>query len=332
MLRKLLLTPFVLILFIAFVLYNGWNLFHINSGVHDLVLSRLRAIVGEDCHVDRLWLGFGSVNFEGVKLSFDGSPYEVQIDELRLGYTFESLLRGSTDPEKAAEEISISRPKVTIWYDPQTTVDTDVDLSWQLSKDAEKKYRGLLKEYDFIKRITIDDGEIELRDVNDSLSTQLATAINGWTYTDDKGKEWIRLAGHIFKSDEYNMAMYGQLDLERGGIDHLNVDVSDYQLSDEIPLLLPDYIQVSSGVVQAHLALTERFTPTRGFNIEGNVNLKDGNLRLARDNVFFENIQLQAAIKGRDIVIAQSLKTLMARQPHSRAPFTIFSSLNSTYT
>ena len=310
MLRKLLLTPFVLVLFIAFVLYNGWNLFHINSGVHDLVLSKLKAIVGEDCHVDRLWLGFGSVNMQGVRLSFEGTPYEIQIDELKLGYTLGSLLRGTTDPERAAEEISISKPKVTIWYDPQTSVDTDVDLSWQLSKDAEKKYRALLKEYDFIKRITIDDGEIELRNVKDSLSTRLATAINGWTYTDDMGKEWIRLAGHIFDSDKYNMAMYGQLDLDRGGIDHLNVDVSDYRLSDKIPIVLPDYIKVLSGVVQGHLALTERFAPTRGFNIEGNILLKDGNLRLAKENVFLENIQLQAKIKGRDIEITRSTQDI----------------------
>ncbi len=306
MLRRLILTPFVLILFIVFVLYNGWNLFKINDGLKDLILSRLRTVVGDDCSVDRLRLGFGSVNLEGVTLTFRDSPYQVTVDELRLGYSFESLLRGTADPEKIADEIEISRPRLSILFNPRESLDADVDLSLQLSTDFEERYRSLIKEYDFIKRITIDDGEIQLRDIGDSSVTRLAKSINGWAYTDDKGKAWIRLAGHLFESSDYNMVMYGQLDLKRGGIDRVNVDITSYQLSNELPFLLPDYLQVLAGEVDAHLTLTERYRPTRGFNIEGSVGFKDGDLRLSNENLFFQNVQLQAKIKGRDIEITSA--------------------------
>lgn len=323
MFRKLLLATALLFLFLLLVVHSGWNLFNLNDGLKNLLESKVRAIAGENFSVDKFKLGFGSLKLEGVKLVFDDAPYEIWIKELRLGYSIGSLLRGDAIPAKTAEEITIHNPRLTLLFDSKKAKTTDVNLSLDLSNEAERLYRSMLKEYDFIKRITISDGEIEIVDTSTGTRTELARRINGWAYTDENGKAWLRLAGHLFTTDEYNMVMYGQLDLNRGGLDYVNVDLHDYHLGNEIPFLIPDYLDVLSGLVNGHLTITERRQPTRGFNLEGTVKLVDGRFKVATENLYLEDVNIEAEISDWNIEITSATQNI------NGSPFSLEGSIDN---
>ena len=283
MLRKIFLTILLLLILLIFIIHQGWNLFKVNDGLKKVMVSKIQSIIGENCTIDKLSVGLGSVNLEGVQLVFRDAPYKIWIKELRLGYSIGSLLDGGITPEKIADEITVYNPKVTLLYDSNNASETDVTLSFEMPEDTEQFYQSIIKEYDFIKRITISEGEIVLFDTGKSEQTHIAKQVNGWAYTDKKGHAWIRLAGHVFESDEYNMVMYGHLDLNKGGLDYINVDLHDYKIGDEIPFLLPSNFEVLSGLVNGHLRVTQHIEPGRGFNIEGTVLLKDGRFKLASE-------------------------------------------------
>ncbi len=310
MVRKLLITPLLLLLFIAFVLYSGWNLFRINDGLQTLFLSRIQSTLGEGFSVEKMRLGLGTVNFEGIKLALADAPYEIRVGELQVGYSLASLLKGSRGAAKVAEEITVTRPTLTLFYDPEQAVQGDVDLSLHLSEEAEKRYRSAIKEYDFIKRITIDEGRIELLNFHTDESVLVATEISGWASTDYKDKARLRLAGHVFESDEYNTIIYGQIDLGRGGIDYVNVDLNDYELADGLPFLLPDYVEVGSGLVDGHISITEKAAPSKGFHLDGTVALEGGEMRIGSEHLYIEDIALQAEIQDRNIQVVSSRQRL----------------------
>ncbi|MCG8606183.1 hypothetical protein MJD09_14505, partial [bacterium] len=284
MIRKIVISGTLAILFLAFILFNGWNLFKLNSGVKKVLVTKLQNTVGEECSVEGLRIGLGSINLTGVKLAFQKSPYQIWIDELQLGYSLKSLLQGKGSLEKTAEEITLYKPRLTVTYHPDHDVKPDVDLSLNLTNETEKLYRALIKEYDFIKKITISEGEIVVINAQSDEKTKIAKKINGWAYTDQDHQVWLRMAGHIFESEEYNTVLYGQFDLERGALDFINVDLHDYKIGNEIPFIIPEYLDVEGGNVNGHLVITERKQPTRGFNIEGDVNLKGGRLKFNSEN------------------------------------------------
>ncbi len=94
MFKKVFVTATLSLIFVAFVAYNGWNLFKLNSSLKEVVVSKLQTAIGEECSVERLRLGLGSINLGGVKLAFENSPYQVWFDELRLGFSLKILLQG----------------------------------------------------------------------------------------------------------------------------------------------------------------------------------------------------------------------------------------------
>ncbi len=316
MIRKAILTIVFILFFLLFILYSGSNLFMINDGFKQVMLSKIRAVAGEQVTIDDIRLGFGSVNLQGLSIGFDDAPYKVEIDELQLGYSIGSLIKGSPSPEKTTDEVTVFRPRLTLLYDPGTSDPRDIDLSLILSSEAEKVYRSIIKKYDYIKRITISEGEIAFQNTVSQEQLRLAKRVNGWAYTDDNGGAWLRLAGNLFNTDIYNLVLYGQLDLKRGGVDYINIDLHDYEPGDEASFFLPDYYDLLSGNVAGHFTITERVEPTRGFDIEGSLQIKDGAVKVSPEHLYLEEINLEAEIKDWNLEIQNASQRVNGSLTH----------------
>lgn len=310
MFRKIITRTILFLLVFAFLVWQGWNEFPLNNGLKNLVVSQLQARLGEACSIEKLRVGLGSVQLSGVNLVFDNSPYQLKVDELRLGYSLISLLKGAGEIQKTAEEITFYKPQLILTYNAKKDTKQEVGLSLDMTEEQEKQYRSLIKEYDFIKKITISEGEIRIHESFSNKSTRVAQKINGWAYTDDRAHALLRVAGHLFESKEYNLVIYGQFNLNSGHLDFVNVDLHDYELGDDVPFVLPNYLDVMEGTVNGQLNVTERREPTRGFNIEGDVKLSNGRMKLVNDNLYFDDMQFVAQIKDWNLYIKNATQNI----------------------
>ncbi len=310
MFRKIVARTILFVLVFAFLVWQGWNMFSVNNGLKNLIVSQLKARLGEACSIEKLRVGLGSVQLSKVKLVFRDSPYQLEVDELRLGYNLTSLLRGAGEIQKTAEEITFYKPQLILTYNAKKDTKQDVGLSLDMTEEQQEQYRSIIKEYDFIKKITISEGEIRIHESSSNKSTRVSRKINGWAYTDDNARAWLRVAGHLFDSKEYNMVIYGQFNLDSGRLDFVNVDLHDYKLGGDVPFVLPNYFDVMEGTVNGQLNITERLQPTRGFNIEGGVKLNNGRMKLVNENLFFDDIQFDARIKDWNLYIKSALQNI----------------------
>lgn len=310
MFKKLIFKILLLLSLFTVLLIYGWEYLRIDEGIQQFITQKLKNALGNQIQVKNIRMGFGGLHLEGVQLAFNDAPYDLHISDVQLGYSLKSLFKSRFNPERLANEITFYHPRLTINYSTKIGETPDLDLALKLSeadnKNTEQIFRSILKEYDFIKRITISEGEILLLETTSGKRTQFASKINGWAYTDDRGRAWMRLAGHIFQTDEYNMILYGQANLKKGAFDLLNIDLHDYKIGNEIPFLLPDYFKVLDGVLNGHLVITEKLDPARHFNIEGNLNLHNGRVKLVSENIFIDQINFDAEIKDWTLFIKQS--------------------------
>ncbi len=308
MIRKFYLTTSLFVLCILFVLSTGWNFLQINRGLKQIIVAHLRSTLGDNCTIDRFSMGFGALNLEGVHLAFDDAPYELRVEQLKVGYSLRSLIRGGPISEKTAEEITLSRPHLVIRSKGGQTLPEST--SFELSDDAEKMYRALIKEYDFIKRITVADGEIEIVEEGKEQPSLSVSGLNGWVYTNGRRQAWVRLAGHLFDAENYNLAMYGQLDLERGGVDFLNVTLHDYELSNAVHFLLPKGLEVKSGTIEGEISITEKLQPERGFEIGGRLSVHNGSLHLPSEHLLIEKLEAVANLNDSSLELKESSLTI----------------------
>jgi hypothetical protein len=309
-LRKVFLGSLLTVLFVLSILYNGWNLFNINDTVSHLLEKHIRAEIGDAVDFRRLNFSFGSLNLAGVTVRLADAPYQVEVEEIRLGYSLSSILKNGLKPKRTAEDITIFKPRVTLLYNPGNKSASNFDYSLQLSEDSEARYRSVMQDYDFIKRITITEGSVDIANKETGVVTPLASRINGWAYTNDAELSWLRLAGHILGSDESNLVMYGQLNLARGGIDFVNIELRDYDIGQEVESLLPGYVEKIAGTVSGELRVTERFQPQRGFDLTGTGAVKNGSMKVTSENLYFEDVHIDAEIKDWNLLPVPAGKTV----------------------
>ncbi len=310
MIRKFYLTTSVLIISLVFAVSTGWKYFQVNHGLKSIIISKLQSVAGERCSIDNVSMGLGAISLKGVALAFDNAPYELFIDELKLGYSIGSLLRSGTITAKTAESIAVVRPVLTIKYQPNTQQTQGGDFTLELTPETEEAYRALIREYGFIKKVDISDGIVKLKEEGLEHEHELATHISGWVYTDIKNKAWLRMAGRILSTNENNLNIYGQLDLERGALDYMNVELNDYQLNNPNPLLIPDYFAVKGGTANGHFTITEQPSSVHGFNIEGSLTLHDGSFKVKSENLYFEDVELDAELQNWNLVINNATQNI----------------------
>lgn len=294
-------------LFLLVLVAYGWERLHLEETLKSYLVQRLQSAVGEQCRIDKVHLGLGSVHLRGVELAFRDAPYNLWIEDLRLGYSFKSLFKNGFDLQSVSETITLYKPRFTFYHHSDSTRLVGANLGIQLNDsttiDAQTFYRGLLREYDFIERLTVSDGEIVLKDTTQQRDIQIAHKVSGWAYADRQHRVWFRLAGHVFESADYNMVLYGQLDVGRGGFDFLNVDLHNYRIDRDLPFFMPEYFESFSGVLNGHVEVKERRTPDRGFEVRGTVHLKDGQIKIAREHLFFEDIAIEADLNDWNLEI-----------------------------
>lgn len=302
--RRWILVIALFVAFTALVFYHGWNLFEANARIKSYLLSKIRPVLGEDCNIEELEVALGAVHLKGVEVHFKDDYFTLWVKDLRVGLNLFSLIRHGFRPQKIPHDIIFVNPQLTIKpnYTHQTGDSITMDESLPISPD---KYLEKVKKYDFIKRITISKGEI---DIVDSLyqPVQLAHDINGWLSARDIGFVYTRLVGKLFHTDNFNLMITGNIDLGLGRIDSLNMKLKNFQWRERIPLFIPEYFDIKKGTVDGSITLFEKGLGRSGFDISGDIQVSDAEFQMENNKLFFDDVNLKARIEEWDCVVDSS--------------------------
>ncbi|MBC8181637.1 translocation/assembly module TamB domain-containing protein [candidate division KSB1 bacterium] len=295
----------VIALFIGFsalVLYHGWNLSGADDKIKDYLLHKLRPVVGEKFDIESVQLSIGAVHLKGVKLSVKENYLTIKIENIRLGFNFINLIKNGFRPQKIPQDIIFVKPHL-IFRAITKAGDTTPD-STSLHIET-SKYLKKLEDFSFIKRITVSKGKISY--IDSSLhEIIMGNDINGWLSARDLASATTRLVGKVFNSRNYNLSMTGNLDLINGRLDSMKIKLKNYEWNKKDSYFYPEYFDISRGVVDGTILLTERKIGKTGFNINGQFSISDGALKVVKKNLFFDNINLNAKIENWNCIVSNS--------------------------
>lgn len=296
----------VISLFIAFsslLIYHGWNLLNVNERTKNILIRKVQPLLGENCQIEKLDMTLSAVHLKGVAFTLKDSSLSLRVQDIRLGLNLINLIKNRFRPQGIPHDILFVKPHLLIRQQHQAEAPhTDAD-SLSVS-DATEKYLQKAKELDFIKRITISDGSISYWDTTQH-ETLLAHEVNGWISLQNIEKSLVRLVGKIFRSQNYNMIVNGDVDLLRTRIDLLNIQLNNFEWKERIPFFMPDFFDVKHGRINGNIIITEQ-QPGRIFNISGDLAITDGAMQIIDRRLLIDQINIAARIEQGDCIFDSS--------------------------
>jgi hypothetical protein len=268
--------------------YFSWRITRADDKFKALILAKVRPFLAQESDIQKVELDLSSLHLRGVKLAPKDHSFTLEIEDVRLNYTLFNLIRFRLAPYKITHEIVLFRPTIRIRKDRQRENDR-LEEEWL---DLPEVFRSI----DHMKRITVVDAAFIIED-SMGHSIRIAHSMNGWLQSNPADSATVKLVGKVFESKTGNVTMEGKLNLLSGRPLWMHVLLKESESGNELPFLLPDYIQMTSGKIQGDVHYSEE------EKLSGYLEIKDGSLVLQRAGLNIRQVYLKGIFEKTDLSI-----------------------------
>jgi hypothetical protein len=261
-----------------------------------MLMERLEPLLQSGWSVDSVRVKYGSVHLFGVRYRGAG-PYELWLEDVRVGYSITNLLRYRFHAENLPNSILCLRPHLVLHlYARRDSVS---------QSPSEASVTALaLQRLSFLENIVVADGQISCSDSSGNRWCIL-DEVDGWVYRANDWSACLQLAARPHGAGDISVELLGRFDLGRGRLDTLRANVREYEIGRHFPFLLPSFLEVDRGRFAGNFTLVENPLLPEGFDLKGQARLRRGRIlfrstQLRCDSIFFEarvehwNLQLDS--------------------------------------
>jgi len=288
--RKWILVLAVTIATIASAWFVTLRVTRLNDRIKQILLERVRPFLAQESDIEKVELGLHSLHLKGVKLAPKDRSFSMEIEDVRLGYRFWNLIKYRFKPHKLAHEVVLIRPSLVI--------NTQISRIREVSDNNEAWLdpNQLVDELEAVKRVTVVDAAVFIQDSARG-RVRLAHTMNGWLDAVPVDSAFLRLTGNILENKSNNLMVEGKLNLLTGRPVGMGIRFSESEPVSELPFLLPDYVQVTSGKIRGEVEFYQN-KPSSGF-----LEITQGEFTFKEANLVFEDVTVRGVLQGSDMVL-----------------------------
>lgn len=302
--RKWVLYLFAILLSSLFLFIEGWRFFKANDRIKTYILSEIRPVLGENCNISQVRLGFGNIRFLGVDIPLPDQQFSVHIKDIRIGLNIVSLLVKGFNAQAVSQDILLISPRLNINVANIDTTNTPADLMNYPAGITEirRSYQKQLEQIEFLKRLSIKKGEIYYQGY-DSLQVLLATSIEGGFFVDRSDSIEIRLKGKLFTSENQNLSLSSKIWGKTGTVSYIKARLENYDLRDRLPDLFFSALDFKSGELNGDILVFRKPAPNSGFDISGGFTITQGHVVANEGNVVINDIYIKSRFEKWNMII-----------------------------
>ncbi len=285
--RKWLVTVIVLFLLLVVGIQLAWKYLSVNERLRNLLLSEIRPNVQGEITIGKLEVKLGTIHLKNIAFAWEKQPYVVKIKDLRLGLNFFNLFKYNFNPLRFVSDVVLDHPEIilksTAFSEKKPRKPTSSSSDSLTQALIQKKYRQRLIDFKFVGRIVLDKGAVGIQDTSGQTHF-IVNQLDGWVNTEDLSRAIVRMNGKFLSSKKYNLGVNGLINLRRGILDSIRLNLYSDNLAEAFPNLPKEKWQILSGTLLGRLTLRENLNNT------GNPLDLSGLVRLENLNVdFFSN-------------------------------------------
>jgi len=302
--RKWVLYLFAVLFSLLVFSIHGWRFFKANERIKNYILSEIRPVLGENCNISQVRLGFGNIRFLGVEIPLPDQQFSVNVKDIRIGFNLFNLLIKGFDPKFVSQDILLINPRLDIHVAnldttkiPYNFMNYPSDIS-----DLKNSYKKQLKRLEFLKRLTVKEGEIYYHGY-DSLTVLLANSIEGGFFVDRTDSIEIRMKGKLFSSENQNLYLSGRAWGETGTISYIKAELQNYNLKEHLPAFGFSFLEFIDGELNGEILLDRKSGPQSRFNLSGGITISNASAIAYDGKIELDKINIQSHLDNWNLII-----------------------------
>ncbi|GBE27406.1 hypothetical protein BMS3Bbin03_01331 [bacterium BMS3Bbin03] len=325
--RRWVLISFVVIFILVVGIQLSWRFFSVNDRLLNLVLGELKPNIQGKVSIEKLEISFGAVHLKKIKIEWKNQPYFLNIQDLQIGYNLIHLLKYNFNPLRFISNIVIDHPDFVFKYSPRSS--NPVGLAARTGVDSlsmkmlPAKYRRRLIDLNFVGRIMLLKGTVGVQDSSGTIHKVLQ-GLDGWISTENLSKALVRMNGRILGAKQTNFGINGRVNLEKGELNFLRLNIINSNLAKIFPEKSKDTFRILKGDLSGQLLLQQNETknysnpdlsgslliknvdvdflngkiPVRNLTYKLNINHWNATIIHASQNVFGKPVTLEGTVEN----------------------------------
>jgi hypothetical protein len=265
--------------------YLLWRVGRADDRIRQRVMEKMLPLLAEGSEIRTLRVGFGSVHVQGVRIVPKNRSFQLDIRDLRIGYSLWNLFRYRFNIQKVPNEIVLDHPVLLVFEKREEEGVKPHPQPWD-------EYGDKIEAFSTIRRVVVAEAEIRVEN-GSGRRFMLAQSLDGVLDTTPLDSALLRLSGNLFDSKKSNLEVSGRIDLLKGVPHALQIRLDEADPGSNLASIIPGYAEIRSGNLRAE-ALYSR---TKGFT--GFVELKDGDFMLKRAELRFRDTRLHGLFEGK---------------------------------
>ena len=245
-----------------------WMYSPVKVKIKNEIITKLRPYLGESFLLHDFSVGLGHISFHEVTTTNEKHTYDLNLQEVQIGYSMIKLLFYEFDPLKVIEDVTLKNPRLIIY---QTTgerkiqVKTDSLSKNQVINDALMNFQKIPN----IDRILVSGGDL-IWELNDGKQIPILDNLNGYLINSSVNDVDFDLIGKFYGSSNSEISLNGRFDLLNEKLNSWLI-MDDCQVSSDFPFLKNGIYALENAVMNGEIHVFSNTFILDSLKLSGNV-------------------------------------------------------------
>lgn len=288
-LRNFFLHLFIVFLTSIVAIHLVWTYSPVKKNLKESMITKLRPYLGEAFLLHDFSIGFGHISFYEVTTTNEKHTYDLNLQEVRLGYNMLKLLWYEFDPLKVVETVTLKNPRLILYQRPR-------DKTLSIKADSTSRSQVLNKilmnfqKIPNIDRIQVSGAEI-VWELNDGDRLPVLDRLNGYLVSTSTDEVDFDLVGKFHDAANSVISLIGDIELVKENLRAWLI-MDDCRISDDFPFLKNGIYSFEKAVLDGAVYIYSRSFSLDSVALKGNVKAKDFSAYIFNQHALAESFDM----------------------------------------
>lgn len=268
LIRRWLFNIFIIAITAIIAVHLVWRFSPVKGNIKNEIITKLRPYLGESFLLHDFSVGLGHISFHEVTTTNEKHTYDLNLQEVQIGFSVLKLLFYEFDPLKVIENVTLKDPHLIIYQAPgerKLQVKTDSLSRNQVINDALMNFQKIPN----IDRILVSGGDL-IWELNDGKQIPILDNLNGYLVNSSTTDVDFDLIGKFYGSLNSEISLNGRFDLLNEKLNAWLI-MDDCQVSSDFPFLKNGIYTLENAVMNGEIHVFSNTFILDSLKLTGNV-------------------------------------------------------------
>lgn len=270
-LRNWFIHLFIVFLTAIVAIHLVWTYSPIKDQIKEKIITSLRPYLGESFLLRDFSLGFGYISFQRVTTTNEAHTFDLNLQEVRIGFNMLKLLWYEFEPLKSIETVTLQNPQLVIYQAPNGKREPQADNA--SAEDALAKIMMNVQRIPNIDRIHVSDADI-LWELEGGKRIPILEALEGYLVNSSQNEVDFDLVGRFHGSAHSAISLNGTLDILDENVSAWLI-MDNCQISSDFPFLSNGFYVFEHARLSGEIFLFSNSFLLDSLRTDGNILAQD---------------------------------------------------------